>query len=77
MKWTGGFPGANEKCFWTEDKLMSEKDELDELLKRKEDLECMAQAHAVAGQPLPEDVTREYMQIEARIKALMEKRERS
>lgn len=53
---------------------MTEKDELEELLKRKSDLEYMAQAHALAGQPLPEGVEREYLKLEEEIKALLEKK---
>lgn len=43
---------------------------LKDMLKRQNEMQYAAMAHAQAGQPLPDDFTKEYMELEKEIEKL-------
>ena len=48
---------------------------LQDMLKRQNEMQYAAMAHAQAGQPLPDDFTQEYAELEQEIEKLKHKKE--
>ncbi len=48
---------------------------LKDMLKKQNEMQYAAMAHAQAGQPLPDDFTQEYLELEQEIEKLKQKKE--